>query len=309
MPLSKRLPTEKDLQSWLYEKNNWGRWGKDDQKGAVNLITPKKRAAAAKLVRSGRIVSLTRDLAKAPAPNNARPVQHYMKAHQSVGYGSSGDYIGIYFHGYANTHLDALSHFWGKDGIYNGGDPKKHVTFDGATWGGVEAWAEGIVTRGVLIDIPKFRKKPFVTLETPVHGWELEAAAKAQGVTLDPGDALVIYSGRENWQRANPGLGYAQGGPAGKTPGLHASCLEFFKAYDAAVLVWDMMDATPSGYSLGVPLHGAIFAYGMAFVDNALLEPLAKACVEEKRYDFMVSLAPLRLIGGTGGPINPLALF
>jgi len=302
------LPTQAQVDEWLLNLSNWGRWGKDDQKGAVNLITPEKRVEAARLVRSGRIVSLARPLATAPAPENRQPVEHRLKYFYIGHFGVAVDYIGIHFHGIANTHLDALSHCWGAKGLFNARDPEKELDSKGARWGGVEAWGDGIVTRGVLLDIPKLRGKPFVEHAEPVHGWDLEAALHAQRVELQPGDAVCVYSGREAWA-AKHGQGWGAAAPQGDVPGLHASCLKFFRDHDVAVLVWDMMDMMPSGYSLPVPVHGAIFAYGMAFVDNALLEPLAAACAQEGRYEFNFSVAPLKLIGGTGGPINPLAQF
>ena len=157
----------------------------------------------------------------------------------------------------------------------------------------------------VLLDVPKHRGEEFVTVERPVHGWELEEIVGAQGVALEPGDALVVYSGREAWQvKHSPGPGYMP-----PNPGLHASCLPFIRDNDVAVLVWDLMDANPNDYDLPWTVHGAIFAYGVALVDNALLNPLALACEEEGRYEFMLTLAPLPSIGGTGSPVNPIALF
>jgi kynurenine formamidase len=144
-----------------------------------------------------------------------------------------------------------------------------------------------------------------VTLEKPVHGAELEAIANAQGVTVEPGDALVVYSGREAYQRANP----TWSGYRGPNPGLHASCLPFLRDHDVAALAWDLMDATPNDYGLPWTMHGAIPSYGIALVDNALLEPLATACAEEGRYEFMLTFAPLPVRGGTGSPVNPIALF
>ena len=124
-------------------------------------------------------------------------------------------------------------------------------------------------------------------------------------IDLEPGDALVVYSGREAWQSAHsPGPGYTP-----PSPGLHASCLPYLRDHDIAVLVWDLMDANPNEYDLPWTVHGAIFAYGVALVDNALLQPLAQACAEEGRYEFMLTLAPLPFIGGTGSPVNPLALL
>jgi hypothetical protein len=75
------------------------------------------------------------------------------------------------------------------------------------------------------------------------------------------------------------------------------------------VLGWDLMDATPNEYGLSWTVHGALFAYGVALLDNCLLEPLAAACAELGRYEFMLTIAPLPVVGGTGSPANPLALF
>jgi hypothetical protein len=92
-------------------------------------------------------------------------------------------------------------------------------------------------------------------------------------------------------------------------PGLHASCLKFIRETDVSILVWDMMDHMPNEYGVPWTVHGVIFAYGVGLVDNALLEPLAAVCAEEGRYDFMLILAPLLVVGGTGSPLNPLAMF
>jgi kynurenine formamidase len=189
--------------------------------------------------------------------------------------------------------------------MWNGRDPRTEVTSQGARFGAIQHWRDGITTRGVLLDVPKFRGEPSVTIEKPVHGHELEAIAKAQGVTVEPGDALVVYSGREAWQAAHP----SWSGYRPPSPGLHASCLPFVREHDVAVLAWDLMDAAPNEYGLSWTTHGAIFAYGVALVDNALLQPLAEACAEEGRYEFMLTFAPLPVVGGTGSPVNPIALF
>jgi kynurenine formamidase len=299
------LPDRREVVAYLREKRNWNRWGADDQVGAVNLITAAKRVAAARLVRTGRAVSLSRDFPKTPGPGNPTPGQHFMKTVPRGAGGFAADFYGSYYHGWAFTHLDALCHTWDEAGMWNGRDPAREIGFDGARWGGVEHWREGIVTRGVLLDVPAHRGRPFVTQEQPVHGWELAEIAKARGLTLQPGDAVCVYSGREAWQAAHPDRAY---GPDPR-PGLHASCLPFLRDHEVAALVWDMMDLTPNGYELPWAVHGAIFAYGVALLDNALLEPLARACAEESRWEFMLTIAPLPVVGGTGSPANPLALF
>jgi kynurenine formamidase len=308
----RRVPTREEVLGYLHDRRNWGRWGKDDQVGALNLITPEKRIQAAGLVRSGRSLSLSRDFPKLPAAGNVYPAQHWMKIVPRGTGGFSADYYGIYYHGIASTHLDALCHTWDDQGMWNGRDPAREITFEGATFGSVEHWSTGIITRGVLLDVPKHRGEPYVTLEKPVHGWELADIATAQGITLEPGDAVVVYSGREALQAAHPGQYYDTSPFTRATPvrpGLHASCLPFLRDNDVAVLVWDMMDLMPNGYDLPWSVHGAIFAYGIALLDNALLQPLAEVCAQEGRYEFMLLIAPLKVVGGTGSPANPIALF
>src|SRR6266540_537214 len=245
------LPTEQEVRSWIRERRNWGRWGKDDQRVAMNLVTPAKRVAAVRLVQSGRSVSLSRPFPKEPGINNARPAQHYMQVIPRGTGAFAGDYYGIFYHGVASTHIDALCHTWDDEAMWNGRDPKKELTFDGATFGSIEHWSEGIITRAVMLDIPRHRGVPFVTEDAPVHGYEL----------------------------------------------------------DVSLLVWDMLDHLPIGYNIPWAVHACLFAYGVGLLDNVLLEPLAKACVEEKRDDFMLVIAPLVVIGGTGSPANPLAVF
>ena len=305
--MERRVPTKDEVLAYLKEDNNWGRWGDDDQKGAVNMVTDQKRAAAAGLVRTGKAVSLSREFPKLPAGNNPTPAIHYMKRNlRGETGGSAVDYYGISYHGTATTHLDALCHVWDHNGMWNGADPMDVITFDGAEWGSIEQWQEGIITRGVLLDVPKHRGEPYVTQESPVHGWELEDIAREQGVSMEPGDALVVYSGREKWNEAGNPL---WGSDRDLRPGLHASCLRFIKESDCCVLVWDMMDHTPNGYDVPWSVHGAIFAYGIGLLDNALLQPLAETCAREGRYEFMLTINPLRVVGGTGSPVNPVALF
>src|SRR2546422_501476 len=223
------LPTEKDVRAYIRDRRNWGRWGKDDQVGALNLVTPAKRAAAARLVRSGRAVSLSRPFPKEPGPNNAFPAQHYMRTLPRGRGGFAADYYGIFYHGVASTHIDALCHTWDDEAMWNGRDPRKEITFDGATFGAIEHWADGILTRGVMLDVPR---------------------------------------------------------PAR-----------------------DLSERLPMGYAIPWAVHAALFAYGVALLDNALLEPLARACADERRDEFMLVIAPLPVVGGTGSPANPIAVF
>jgi kynurenine formamidase len=305
------LPSRKEIDALIRERSNWNRWGKDDQKGAINLITPAKIVAATRLVQKGRSVSLSREFPKEPGPGNAYPAQHYMRTVPRGTGGFAADYYGIFYHGVQSTHIDALCHTWDDNGMWNGRDPKKEVGFDGATFGGIEAWSEGIITRGVMLDVPRHRGTDSITFETPVHGGELEEICAKRNIKVEPGDAICVYSGRDVWQRAHPDSVYGRpfgGGPIDR-PGLHASCLKFLRDHDVAVLVWDMLDLMPNGYDIPWAVHAAIFAYGVALLDNAFLEGLAQACREEQRDEFMLVISPLRVKGGTGSPANPLAVF
>lgn len=298
------LPTKAEIDSYLHERRNWGRWGANDEVGAMNLITAEKRIQAASLVRSGRSVSMSREFPKTPAGNNPNPAQHFMRSGPRGTGGVAVDYYGISYHGQATTHIDALCHVWDDQGMWNGRKGSEEIGFEGARFGAIQNWSQGIVTRGVLLDVPRFRNEPFVTVERPVHGWELDDILKAQNIELQPGDAIAVHSGRDAWDKANPIWGSA---PA--RPGLHASCLPFLRDHDVSVLVWDMLDSAPNEYDIPWTVHGAIFAYGIGLVDNALLGPLSEACTAEGRFDFMFMIAPLVVMGGTGSPANPLALF
>ena len=290
--------TQAEVESLYADRRNWGRWGDDDQVGAINLITDEKRLQAVGLVRTGRRVSLSRVF---------QPSQHFVRttprrAIRGVS-GSVVDHLGFIYHGQTVTHIDALCHMWDVDGMWQGRDPAESITTGGAEFGAITAWGDGIITRGVLIDVPRLRGESFVTPRSPVQGWELDAAARAQGVQVEAGDALLVYSGREAFVRA--GNQYA----GGDRPGLGASCAKFIRDHDVSLLGWDMMDARPDPYGLAYPMHGILFNFGVALLDNALLEPIAQACAEEGRYEFMFMLLPLRVERGTGSPANPIAMF
>ena len=307
--MTRSVPTKDEVLGYLSERRNWGRWGDKGSAGAMNLIDEEKRLQAIGLVEQGRTVSLSRPFPVTPTAENPRPAQHYMQVWERPGNsGAAVDYYGLIYHGTSTTHIDALCHVWDENGMWDGRKPEDTLTFSGANYGTVDDWSDGILTRGVLLDVPKHRGKPYVTVEEPVHGWELEDIAREQGVTLEPGDAVMVYSGREAFSADNGGI-WADSVSGEPRPGLHASCLPFVRDSDMSLLGWDMMDASPNEYDIGWSVHGVIFAYGVALLDNALLEPLADACAEEGRYEFMISINPLNVIGGTGSPVNPIVVF
>src|SRR5216683_5079010 len=185
----------------LYEKlSNWGRWGKADERGALNFITEQKRIAAARLVRSGTVVSLALPLASEPAPDNPTPVTHLM--HQT-GYDANevrlmpytADYFAISPHGHAVTHLDALCHVFWRGKMYNGFDATE-VGSHGARKCAIDIAGDGIVSRGVLLDIPKIKKVEWMEPGDRVFPEDLDAAEKEHGVRVEEGDILLIRNGR-----------------------------------------------------------------------------------------------------------------
>ncbi len=302
----RQAPSKDEVMSYLRERRNWGRWGEKGSAGAINLIDAEKRIDAVSLVKNGRTVSLSRPFPVEPKAENPRPAQHFMSVMERPhGGGAAMDYYGVFYHGTATTHIDALCHVWDSGGMWDGKSPDETLNFSGGTYGTVDAWSDGILTRGVLLDVPGSRGTSYVTLDSPVHGWELEEVAKAQGVEIKPGDAVMVYSGREAYA-VDHGGNWAGGD---SRPGLHASCLKFVRDNDISILGWDMMDASPNEYDIPWTVHGVIFAYGVALLDNSLLEPLANACVEEGRYEFMLTINPLNVVGGTGSPVNPIAVF
>ena len=156
-----------------------------------------------------------------------------------------------------------------------------------------------------MLDVPRHRGVPSVTHDRPVHGWELDDILAARAASRSSrATRSCVYCGREAWQAQDPEQPYGAAvrpRPAHR-PGLHVSCLPFLRDHDVSVLVWDMLDHLPIGYDIPWAVHACLFAYGCALVDNALLEPLAQACVEEQRDEFM-----LIVVAAAGGGRHRLA--
>lgn len=299
--------TNESIDDYIRATNNWGRWGPDDERGAVNLITPEVRVGAARLIRDGIGVSLSLPLATEPGAGNPRPVMHarFLGASWSGG-GSFLDYFSVACHGIANTHIDALCHAWNEQGrFYNGRDVEEVAGLGAPSWGGLDQWRDGIFTRAVFLHVPNFRSVPYVTQGAPVTAEELENVARSQNTDLRAGDAVIVYSGRTRWDAENP----LWSSIPHERPGLDISCIKFLRVHDAAVLVWDMMDYEPLPYGRRWGVHCVIPAYGIVLIDNARLDELAAVCDERGRYEFALSINPLYLAGGTGAPTNPIALL
>jgi kynurenine formamidase len=284
--------------------SNWGRWGDRDQLGTLNLITPEKRIASARLVRSGRSVSCARSLPTQPAADNPNPVVHHMTGTASEGWG--GDYFAIASHGYATSHIDALCHIFHDGKIYNG-YPIERVTAHGALELGIHELRDGIVTRGILLDIPRVRGVEFLEPGEPIFPDDLERAESEGGAGVEPGDVLFVRTGR--WVVRSQRGPWA---PSEGMAGLDASCLPWLHERGVAALGSDgVSDVTPSRVlDVDMPIHTiAIVVLGLHLLDNLQLDDLAVACEEEGRIEFHLTIAPLILDRGTASPVNPIALF
>lgn len=285
-------------------RSSWGRFGEDDALGTLHLVTPEKRVSAARCVRSGRTVSCARPLPTEPAPENPQPVVHLMTGTATEGFG--GDYFAVAPHGFATSHIDALCHIFHEGRLY-GGHSCERVTAHGAEVLGIEALRDGVVSRGVLLDPPRARGVPFLEPGEALGPAELEAAEAAAGVRVEPGDLLLVRTGR--WAcRAERG----PWNPRERLAGLHASCMPWLHERGVAALgsdgVSDVLPSRVEGWRL--PVHTlAIVAMGLHLLDNLALDALGEACAEEGRWSFLLALAPLVLEGGTASPLNPVALF
>jgi kynurenine formamidase len=225
----------------------------------------------------------------------------------TFGGGGCGDYVGVSYHGFANTHIDALCHIYTADGKIYGGRPTSEITAEGARTNSVEHWRSGIVTRGVLYDVARHRGIDHVTFEEPVHGWELLDIAASHGITPNAGDAVLVRAGATAFWQKHP-----EHQPAWTAPGLHATVLEFLYDTNAALLGWDLMEAPNQDEyrAPAMPIHTIAIPYmGLPLLDNADFDTLGEACAAAGRWEFMLTIAPLVVIGGTGSPVNPIAVL
>lgn len=303
---SRELVRKAEFDRWMVEISNWGRWGKDDELGTLNLITPEKRLAAARLVRDGLAVSLALDLNKKQDDLNTSPFIHTLEISKSGGHEVAGDTYSVQYHGFAHSHMDGLPHFIHKGKMYNGFsiDTLKKT---GAEKLGIQNVRNGVFTRGVLVDMPWFKGVDFLEPGTAVTIEDLEAWEKQTGITVASGDVLLIRTGR--WERVRQ---KGQWDFVGNAAGLHASVAKWLKQRDVAVIGSDgVSDVMPSNVEgLMYPLHELVLVgLGMPILDNLDLDPLAAMAQVKNRPVFLFVGAPLRVPGGTGSPLNPLAIF
>lgn len=297
-----RAPRNADEYDALFQQvKNWGRWGPADQLGAANLVTEAKRRQAAGLARLGVTVSLAHNPITEPAEDNASPFEHTMNR------GFTTDTYRVSYHGYAHSHLDALCHILYKDQTYNGYPRAEVNTEKGCLRLSIDNLKQGVITRGVLLDLPRLKGAPWLEPGTAVYQEDVEAWEKQAGVKVGPGDAILLRTGR--WARREK-LGPW---PVGRSAaGFHASIATWLKARDVAFAGSDAAsEVMPSGVDgVNLPVHTLmITALGIHILDNQDLERLAETAARLKRWEFQLVINPVPVTGGTGSPLNTLAVF
>src|ERR1700687_611478 len=302
--------TPADYLRWRREFKNWGRWGQNDERGTTNLITAAKVQNAAKLVKEGLVVSLAHPVPqKVEADVPAGAVFH--RVTNGITETNTTDNYQVSYHGLATSHMDSFCHFFFEGQLYNGYSAAASISPEtGCQKDGVMGWKDGIVTRAVLYDMPQLKGVEWIEPGTAITRADLEAWEKKTGVKAGAGDVALLYIGR--WKRR------AKQGPwAGQVAGYYVDTIPWIKEREPAFIGHDFnIDWAPRpgwGAEQGIPVnpvHQAVLNWmGVNIVENLDLERAVETARRLKRYEFMLSFAPLPVEGGTGSPINPLAIF
>jgi kynurenine formamidase len=299
---SPRAPANAEEFDALFQQvKNWGRWGAEDQLGAANLVTADVRRRAVQLARQGLTVSLAHNPLIDKADDNASPFEHTMNK------GFTTDTYRVSYHGYAHSHIDALCHILYKDQTYNGYARDLVNTEKGCTRLGIDNLKQGIVTRGVLLDIPRLKGVPYLEPGTAVFQEDVEAWERKAGIRIGPGDAVLLRTGR--WARREKMGPWPVGRSAA---GFHASIASFMKARGVAFVGSDAASEVVPTMVEGValPVHTLLItALGINILDNQDLERLSETAEKLKRWEFLLTINPVPVTGGTGSPLNTLAVF
>ena len=303
--------TAREFRKLFDAVSNWGRWDDAGQQGALSYLTPARTAAAARLVRSGVTVTLGRPLQTEARIDVPEPADHHMTMLPDVDIGSGSvrfakDYVGVDYHNDGHTHIDAFCHV-AFDGFFFDRIPAGSATDDGATVGAIDVLSNGLVGRAVLLDVPRVRGVRWIEPGDFVFREDLEAAEREQGVRAGAGDILLVRTGHmrrliefEPWDTR-----------AAKT-GLHPTAALFLAERRIAALGSDGNNDTAPSVTEGIdfPIHVlAINAMGVHLLDYLQFEDVVPHCEAAGRWEFLFVAAPLRIVGGTGSPLNPIAIF
>ncbi|MEE9608058.1 MAG: cyclase family protein [Myxococcota bacterium] len=308
------------VREWGKRYSNWGRWGEDDQRGTLNFITRERVLAACAVPRTGRVISCAlpfdQNGPQSGLAGRHNPI-HTMLADGGDALAGAQDFLPGGFN-YADdtvtmplqcgTQWDALAHVFYDGKMYNDRDVRL-VTSSGALANSIDRIADGVVGRGVLLDMPHLRSVPWLEDGTSIMPSDLDACAEAFGVTVEPGDILLVRTGKmtrclheKSWK------GYC-GGPA---PGLSVHCARWIYEREIAAVATDtwgvevIPNETPDCFQ---PLHMiALRNTGLLLGEIFQLDDLAQDCREDGNYAFLFTAPPLPITGAVGSPINPLAI-
>ena len=294
--------TREELDELFRQVSNWGRWGKDDELGALNLITPEKRRQAAALVKQGISVSL--------AKSDRGLIQHQFRKPTGEFFAGSYQLPG---HNDNQTHIDALCHIWYDGKAYNGLTPDQVVGEQGCKKLGLSSYLNGIVTRAVLVDLPRLKGVPYLEPATPVDSEDLEAWEQQVGVKISSGDALLVRFGRwvrdaEFPEHPNTMTQLMKVGQAG----LHPSVGPWLKERGVALVG---QDGGAGVFPSGVPGYispfsiVAINAMGIPLIVAMDLDEAAATAARLNQWDFEFVVGPLQFPAGTGSAVHPIAVF
>jgi kynurenine formamidase len=298
--------SQAQYERWQTELSNWGRWGPNDELGALNLITPEKRRQAAGLVRDGVTISLASILDTEQSVDNPCPVRWEMASASRRGATDRIAYQCI--HGAGATHLDGFAHRFFDGRMWNGYSVDGVVTMEGgAARNDILTVRDGIVTRAVLYDIPRLKGVPYLEPGTRITVQDLEAWEARTGVRVGPGDALLLRWGRWARKEALGPFSTEQ-----EAAGLDNSVIPWLKERDIAIIGWETPGYTPrpAGDLPTLALHDfALAMLGIHLMDRSDFERLAEEAAARSRWEFMLTIAPLPIPHGTGSPVNPIAVF
>lgn len=300
---------------------NWGRWGPDDERGALNFITPEALIHAASLVRKGRVVSCAVPFDK-NGPQSGKlggrfnPVHSMLQDGSDIAIGAQDHLNELRYTDDAismplqcGTQWDALSHIFHHGCMY-GGHGLEHVTSEGASKNGIDKVADGIAGRGVFLDLPRHLGVQWLLPGHAIRSNDLAGCAAAQQVEIRSGDIVLIRTGQIAQVRTEGSWGRYDGGPA---PGLGIDSARWFVEHEIAAICTDTWGAevlpneTPDVFQ---PLHLILLVNaGIHLGEIFDLETLANTCAHEQRYEFLFVAPPLPITGAVGSPVNPLAIF
>ena len=298
-----------DFERAMEELSNWGRWGDQDELGASNLITEAKRVAAASLVTEGITVSLAHDVNQEKAADASTVLTREVLRVSPSGASDRYQYDGSY-HGTIHSHLDSLDcHIMYEGFGYNGVSYQAVEAAGECPSGSIHAQRNGIFTRGILFDatlLPgKVTEDGWLEPGTAIHYEDLLELERIQGVTVQPGDVILLYTGRWKRREALGPWPTSQG-----VAGYHADVAYYLKERGVSFIGHDLWnDVSPSGVpGIRLPLHNlALVSLGVGIFDNLDFEQLAEIAAQLGRYEFLFTAAPLRIKGGMGSPRNPIA--